>query len=133
MAGLATDMLVPLDEATWPLVTVRWTGVISDATLTEFLARMDAWLRRGQRFALLLDSRGAKGFSPEQRRLLIGHMKQHADLTRQYLVQAIVLDNFIQRTLFYGINLIFPNPFPSKIFGDADEARAWLERELTRD
>ncbi len=123
-------MPAPIDEAAWPLVTVRWTGVISDATLREFLDKMDAWLSRGERFGLLLDSRGAKGFSPEQRQLLIGHMKQHAALTAQHLVQAIVLDNFMQRTLFYGINLIFPNPFPSKVFGDLAEARAWIRSEL---
>lgn len=123
-------MLVPIDEAEWPLVTVRWTGTISDAELREFLARMNTWLSRGQRFGLLLDSRDARGFSPEQRRLLIGHMKEHAALTEALLIQAIVLDNLIQRTLFYGINLIFPNPFPSKVFGDADEARAWLRSEL---
>jgi hypothetical protein len=123
-------MLVPIDEAKWPLVTVRWTGAASDAALREFLVKMNGWLGRGERFGLLLDSRGAKGFSPEQRRLLIGHMKEHAALTRERLVQAIVLDNVIQRTLFYGINLIFSNPFPSKVFGDVDEARDWLRREL---
>jgi hypothetical protein len=43
-----------------------------------------------------------------------------------------VLDNLIQRTLFYGINLIFPNPFPSKVFADPLEAEAWLRNELDR-
>jgi SpoIIAA-like len=125
-------MLVPIDEAGWPVVTVRWSGLVTDAMLQEFLSKMDRWLERRERFALLLDSRGAKGFSPEQRKRLIHHMKQHAALTTPYLVQAIVLDNPMQRTLFYGINLIFPNPFPSKVFADPAEARSWLGRELER-
>jgi hypothetical protein len=70
--------------------------------------------------------------SPEQRTRVIGHMKQSAALTTDYLVQAIVLDSLMQRTLFYGINLIFPNPFPSKVFGDVEQARAWLLGELGR-
>ena len=123
-------MVVPIDEGTWPLVTVRWHGPISDAALREFLTKFDGWLARRERFALLLDSRGAKGMSPEGRKLVIGHMKDHAALTAQYLIQAIVLDNLMQRTLFYGINLIFPNPFPSKIFADVGEARAWALRKL---
>lgn len=123
-------MLVPIDEAAWPLVKVRWDGAVTDSMVDTFLARMDEWLQRGERFGLLLDSRGAKGMSPEQRNRLIGHMKRNADTTSKCLVQAIVLDNLIQRTLFYGINLIFPNPFPSKIFADPVEAEAWLRGQL---
>jgi hypothetical protein len=123
-------MLVPIDEANWPLVTVRWEGALTDSMLDGFLRQLDRWLERRERFALLVDSRGAKGLSPEQRKRVIGHMKQHAALTTSYLVQAIVLDSLMQRTLFYGINLIFPNPFPSKVFGDRTEAQRWLESEL---
>lgn len=119
-----------VDEANWPLVTVTWSDAPSEETMRHFLSRMDAWLGRRQRFGLVLDSRGAKGLSPEVRRLLIGHMKNSAALTAQYLVQAIVLDNLIQRTLFYGINLIFPNPFPSRIFAEPTAARAWVLAEL---
>ena len=125
-------MRVPIDEAAWPLVRVRWDGAVSDSMIDTFLARMNEWLERGERFALLLDSRGAKGMSPEQRNRVIGHMKQNAARTARCLVQAIVLDNVIQRTLFYGINVIFPNPFPSKVFADPDEAEAWLRAELRR-
>jgi hypothetical protein len=125
-------MLVPIDEAGWPLVKVRWDGAVSDSMIDSFLARMNEWLERGERFALLLDSRGAKGMSPEQRNRVIAHMKQNAARTAQCLVQAIVLDNLIQRTLFYGINVIFPNPFPSKVFADPAEAEAWLRAQLQR-
>lgn len=125
-------MLAPIDEANWPLVVVRWEGELSDAVLSSFLAKLDGWLARQERFGLLLDSRNARGMSPEQRARVIGHMKQSAALTTDYLVQAIVLDSLIQRTLFYGINLIFPNPFPSKVFGDVEQARTWLLGELAR-
>lgn len=119
-------MQPPVDETAWPLVTVQWRGAISDATLNSFLAQMDGWLSRGERFGLLIDSLGSQGLSPEQRARLIAHMKRQSALTAQFLVQAIVLDSLLQRTLFYGINLIFPNPFPSKVFGDVAAARAWL-------
>jgi hypothetical protein len=123
-------MDLPIDEESWPLVVVRWGGVVPDAMVDAFLLRMDAWLERGERFGLLVDSRGAKGLSPEQRARLIGHMKRQAPLTSRLLVQAIVLDNLIQRSLFYGINLIFPNPFPSKVFAEPAAAREWLLMKL---
>lgn len=123
-------MQVEIDEAAWPLVKVRWDSVVTDTMMHTFLAKMNQWLERGQRFGLLLDSRGAKGLSPDIRKRLIAHMKQNADKTAQYLVQAIVLDNLIQRTLFYGINLVLPNPFPSKVFANPAEAQDWLRREL---
>jgi hypothetical protein len=59
-------------------------------------------------------------------------MKANAALTAERLVQAIVSDNLIQRTLFYGVNLLFPNPFPSKAFGDVSSADAWLRATLAK-
>ena len=75
---------------------------------------MDAWLGRGERFGLLIDSREARGLSPEQRSRSSTHMKRQAALTSQLLVQAIVLQSLLQRTLFYGINLIFRIRFPAR-------------------
>lgn len=116
----------PIDDSRWPLAVVQWSGEMEDATLNAFLVQMDAWLERGQRFALLIDSRDARGLSPEQRARLLAHMKRQAALTSQLLVQAIVLQSLLQRTLFYGINLIFPNPFPSKVFAEVAPAEQWL-------
>lgn len=121
-----------VDEASWPLVTVTWRDAVDEETMRVFLGRMDGWLARRERFGLVLDSRGAKGVPPEARRLLIAHMKDSAALTAEYLVQAIVLDNLIQRTVFYGINLIFPNPFPSRVFAELGAARDWVLSELAQ-
>ncbi len=123
-------MRPPIDESEWPLVTVRWEGQVSDAAIAAFLFKMDEWLQRGERFALLIDSRGAHGMSPEQRSRVIAHMQQQAHLTERFLVQAIVLDSLMQRTLFWGINLVFRNPFPSKVFASVGEAKLWLTTSL---
>jgi hypothetical protein len=116
----------PIDESRWPLAVVQWSGNVEDEALSAFLVQMDAWLARGERFGLLIDSSSAAGFSPEQRGRVIAHMKRHAASTSKLLIQAIVLQSLMQRTLFYGINLIFPNPFPSKVFADVASAEKWL-------
>jgi hypothetical protein len=53
-------------------------------------------------------------------------MKERAQDTSHWLVQAVVHDSLILRTVFQWINLVIPNPFPSKVFADPDEARVWL-------
>jgi stage II sporulation SpoAA-like protein len=120
-----------IDETQWPIVVVHWHGALAQEDLSVFLTRMDAWLAQGERFGLLIDSRAAEGMSPEQRVQVIDHMKQRAALTSRFLVQAIVLDSLLHRTLFYGINLLFPNPFPSKVFASPETARTWLGLTLS--
>ena len=118
-----------IDETQWPLVTARWTN-LEGGTIAAFLTRMDAWLGRKERFGLLLDSRGAGAVPPEQRKLVLDHMRANAPLTSKYFVQAVVIDNLVQRTLFHAIRLVFPNPFPSRIFSDPEAARRWLNEQL---
>jgi hypothetical protein len=125
-------MDLDIDETAWPIVVVRWVGIPKDSTLSTFLGCMDSWLAGGQRFGLLMDTRAGGALSPEQRVRVINHMKAHSALTAKRYVQAIVISNVVQRTLFYGINVIFKNPFPSKIFPDVDSARAWLASELEK-
>jgi hypothetical protein len=122
-----------VDSSGWPLVTVKWAGTATDREIAAFLGQMDRWLARAEKFGLLIDSRGAGGLSPEQRTQVIGHMKSRSALTAQWLVQAIVFDNLVQRTLFYAINLLFPNPFPSKTFGQIEPAQGWLKARLGLD
>lgn len=121
-----------IDESAWPIVTMQWQGIPTDTDMTQFLARIDGWLDRGERFGLLVDPLGSGVLTPEQRVRTIGHMRANATRTSRLLVQAIVIQSRIQRTLFYGINLIFPNPFPSKVFAEASAARLWLLSEIEK-
>lgn len=119
-----------LDESGWPIVVAHWQSTLTDDELTLALAHIDRWLERKERFGLLLDTRGASGMSPEARGRLVVHMKASAPLTAKYLVQATVVDSVLQRTLFFAVNLMFPNPFPSKVFAEMEPARAWLVQKL---
>lgn len=85
---------------------------------------------RETRFGLLLDARGARGLSGAQRRMTLMHMKRTAPLSARLLVQAIVQDNAILRTLDNTIELIFGRPFPSRSFSEPESAHAWLLEQL---
>lgn len=123
---------MPIDESAWPLVAIQWEGLPSDADVTQLLTCIDGWLERGERFGLLIDPRGSGVLTPEQRVRTIAHMKANAHRAPGLMLQAIVIQSRIQRTLFYGINMLFPNPFPSKVFADASAARQWLQQELAK-
>jgi hypothetical protein len=114
------------DESSWPIVVLRWRARPSDASVIAGLAHMDALLARGERFGLIVDSRGSQSLTPEQRGMMIAHMKRNAELNAKYLVQAFVANDLIARTLYWGVQLISPPPFPSKVFGEFEAARAWI-------
>ena len=124
-------MDLELDDSEWPLVCARWSGVITDTALTAMLTRLDGWLGRRQRFGLLIDARGSRGLTPEQRRQVVDHMKRSEERTAAFLVQAVVMDNLVARTLYWAVQMLVPPPFPSKVFNEPDQARAWLVKTLS--
>ncbi|HEX6276768.1 MAG TPA: STAS/SEC14 domain-containing protein [Polyangiaceae bacterium] len=114
------------DETSWPIVVLRWQGRPTDASVTAGLARLDAFLARKERFGLIVDSRGSTALTPEQRGMMLAHMKRNMEENEKYLVQAFVANDFIARTLYWGVQLFMPPPFPSKVFGEFEAARAWV-------
>ena len=120
------------DESSWPIVVLRWQGRPSDASVIAALARMDSMLARRERFGLIIDSRGSLGLTPEQRGMLVAHMKRNVELNEKYLVQALVATDLISRTLYWGVQVVMPPPYPSKVFREFDAARAWIVEMLER-
>lgn len=125
-------MSFQFDEGDWPIVRWRWTGTVTDAEVLDGFTRIDGYLARGERFGLLIDARGGGGLSPEQRNRVIAHMKLRSELTARWLVQAVIFDTLIQRTLYYGVHLLFPMGFPSKVFASAESAQVWLSERVGR-
>jgi hypothetical protein len=130
MRGEAEAVEIQIDESEWPLVVVRWTGRPSDASLVAGLVRLDTLLARGERFGMIVDTRGGEGLTPEQRRMLLSHMKRNVELNTKYLVQAFVANDLLSRSLYWGVQLLMPSPFPTKVFRDFDAGRAWVRAIL---
>ncbi|MEK7765427.1 MAG: hypothetical protein AAB368_04235 [bacterium] len=123
-------MGIRVDESQWPVVTARWQGAVRDEEVKSFLAWMEHWLAREQRFGLLLDARAAGLLSRAQRATILAYMKRHAAPSAKFLVQALVINNAVVRALYNSIRRVFPHPYPSRIFTLPKPAREWLEAQL---
>jgi hypothetical protein len=119
-----------VDGSNWPLINVRWTDLASDDELAQFLSLMDLWLAKDKTFGLLIDCRGAQGLTSEQRKVVLAYMRNRSAETERLLVQGVVIDNAIQRALYFAISWAYPRPFPSKTFADVEAARAWIMMQL---
>lgn len=119
-----------VDESEWPIVVMYWQGTLTANELTLALGDIDRFLARAERFGVLIDARGGGGASPDQRTRIVAHMKATEPLTRKYLIQASVFDNVLQRTLYYAVALLFPLPFPAKVFAQPEAALTWLREKL---
>ena len=120
-----------VDETAWPIVSVRWEGEVTDGDLRAFLARLDGWLARGQRFGLLLDARAGSDLNGEQRAMVLSHMRATAEKSGTLLVQAFIQDKAVHRVLYSVMSTVFPLPFPSKMFPEPESARLWLADKLS--
>ena len=119
-----------VDDSAWPIVSVRWGGDVSDEDVRAFLARLDGWFAKGQRFGLLLDARGGGDLTELQRATVLQHMRDTAHSSPSLLVQGFVQDKAIHRVLYTVMSAVFPLPFPSKMFPEPESARVWLEDKL---
>lgn len=118
-----------VDETAWPIVSVRWSGEVTDGELASFFAHLDTWFARG-RFGLLLDARHASDLTPAQRASVLAHMKATAEKSGSRMVQAFVQEKAVHRVLYSVMSTVFPLPFPSKMFPEPESARLWLEDKL---
>lgn len=123
-------MPVHIDDASWPLVQVRWTGTVTDDEVLLFQRAMDRWFARGAPFGLMIDSRGAASLTGEQRQSVLAHIKATAREAELFLVNAFVVDSAVQRAFYFGLAWAFAFPFPSKTFVDPESAQQWLRAQI---
>ena len=66
---------IQLDDALWPLLLVRFTGVPTTRQVEAYLARMTACLERGERYVSVLDSSGMTGMGPAEQRTFLNAVR----------------------------------------------------------
>jgi hypothetical protein len=126
-------MPLPLyDRSHWPLfrVTMPKAG-LDDRELEQHLQTVERAFLDGQRFALLIDARGAKPLLPKQR-ILLGRMLQRCFQRDPHVLAglAVVLTSAIERGVLTAITWAAGRTYPLRTFETPEAAVSWLQAAL---
>ena len=120
------------DDSQWPLLVVSVSGAPSDEEFEEYLASYDAFLGRGQKYAIIYETR------PDAPMFSVGHARKQAkwiaehdeEIRRLCVGIAFVLPAPVLRGVLRFILGIQDIPAPYKVFRDMAEATPWLDDRM---
>lgn len=119
------------DESEFPLVRMRVYGATSDADLNERLSKLEGFLGRREKMALVFDSSGSQGLSAAQRKMWGDWLEKQDPFVRRYCVGcAIVVTSTFVRAVFTGVFWLWSPPVPYAFFASPSEADAWARARL---
>jgi hypothetical protein len=79
------------DKSLWPLLLVRYVGTPSPEQQEEYQARLQACLRRGEKYVSIIDTRAFTGVPAEQRQRMAHFLKENEELFRQVTLGTCLL------------------------------------------
>ncbi|MDQ3032881.1 MAG: hypothetical protein M3Y87_10725 [Myxococcota bacterium] len=104
---------IAIDDRDWPILRVRWPQVaVSLASLDAFAVDAERFYARRERFAVLIDARGAAPIGARGIARAIAIERRHAPLAAELLTaRAIVLDSEVAvRVLDATLAALRPHP-----------------------
>jgi hypothetical protein len=122
---------IAFDDSLWPLLWVRFPRVISSAQQEEYLARLLTYVRRGQKYVGIMDTRLLENTTAEQRQRQAGFIKEHEALFRQFSLgsAAVVTSPLVAlggRILIH----LKPMPVPFYVTSSLPAAAGWAAERL---
>lgn len=123
--------MVNIDDSRWPLVHLSVQGRAEAEDAERLSVRFGRWLRRGERFAIVLDSNESGLPSPRFVRGIRAMRDQHERGMRELVVGfSVVAGSPVSRGVFRLLFVIEEPPYPSKAWPDVAAAEAWAEERL---
>ncbi|HJL18674.1 MAG TPA: hypothetical protein RMH99_23635 [Sandaracinaceae bacterium LLY-WYZ-13_1] len=120
-----------IDEAAFPLVRIRYDGIVSDEEFARHLEAYGALVERGARYGVLFDATTAGRPPATQRRMMAEFMRRRRDeLARRCVGGAFVITSPLIRGAMTAILWVAPMPFQHVIVSSAAEAEGWVRGRL---
>ncbi|PTL82293.1 hypothetical protein [Vitiosangium sp. GDMCC 1.1324] len=119
------------DDSRWPLLRVRLPGTLPPQGHEECLAGLSDYLRRGERFLLLIDLSRVGLVPIEQRWRQVEWFEEYETLLREQLVGvASIIVSPVVRLSVTAILFFKPFPVPHMTFPSLAAAEAWAAERL---
>lgn len=120
-----------IDESAWPRVRIHIADVaVPDEALLRSVQDLGAIAKRGERYTLLFDARGARALGAQQRKLLAeASMATAPYAARNCAGSAIVVHNVILTGIVTALHWLKPTDYPEKVFSTMVDAEAWLDAQ----
>lgn len=120
-----------VDTSRWPIVTMRATALVADMdALERTYVLMNDVLARRERFATVLDLRGAHS-SAERRKKFSDWVRHNNSTIRRYgVAMAVVAGSTLERGFVTAATWLFTSPVPMRVFESTVEAERWLNEQL---
>ncbi|HSP77522.1 MAG TPA: hypothetical protein VLQ93_03275 [Myxococcaceae bacterium] len=115
------------DKSLWPLLLVGYVGTPSAEQMEEYLARLSACLRRGQKYVSIIDTRSFTGVPAEQRQRMARFLREHEELFRQVtLGTCLLVTSPMVRLIVSVVFHLKPMPAPYFIAPSMQAALDWV-------
>lgn len=118
---------ISFDEAHWPLLIVRFTGLPSEERFDAYLAQRLEYLRRGERHVVVYDTRQARVITSEMRQRHVEWMHQHEALRYQTVLghALIITSPFFRLTMGVVLGLKRGRTAPYSVWASLPPAALW--------
>ncbi|WP_257455708.1 hypothetical protein [Archangium lipolyticum] len=122
---------ITVDDSHWPLLISRFHGVPTDADHTEYLARGEAYLLRGERYVSIVDMGELALLTAAQRQQQAEWLKAHQELIRERLIGcALIVTSPFIRLVQSAIFHVIPMPTSYIVIRDMAEGVKWTTARL---
>ena len=120
-----------IDESDWPRVRIHIANTaVPDEALLRSVHQLGAIAKRGERYTLIFDGRGAKPLGAQQRKLLADASLPTAPYAaRNCAGSAIVVNNVVLAGIVTALHWLKPTDYPEKVFSTMEDAEAWLDEQ----
>lgn len=131
--------MIEVCDSHYPLVSIKFEGVVTLVETENYLGRLNEWLARKQPFVLMMDrTNPERGEDPEEGKkshaAIINWSKQNKEKMAQYCAGMAIVEDLSriserqQQTLPKTLNLLFG--CPGQLFSNITDAKQWLRQQL---
>ena len=123
--------MIRFDESGFPVIVVHFDKSATDEEFVRYLDQMSAVLRRGQRYALVLNATRAHVTPMRQLRMQADWLRAHRlEVAELNVGTAFVFSSSVFRIVMTGVFMLQPPLGPHHVCGTLGEGVRWAAAQI---